>query len=84
MFSLIQRGQTYTDEDGSPVVIHSCTGHAVKFSRINGGLRTVTARKFNDEFEWVDHYEYRKICAEIEQENNLKTLRAMRRMNTAE
>jgi hypothetical protein len=80
LFSLIQRGQTFIDAEGWPVVIHSSTSHAVRFTRKKGGLRTVTIGRFNDEFERVDHPEYSKICAEIEQENNLKTLREMRRI----
>lgn len=84
MFSLIQRGQIYIDAEGWPVIIRSGTGNAVRFTRKDGGIRTVTIKKFNDEFERVDHQEYSKIRAEIEQENNLKTLRAMRRTNAFE
>ncbi|WP_370603735.1 DUF4222 domain-containing protein [Citrobacter braakii] len=84
MFSLIQRGQIYIDAEGWPVIIRHGTGNAVRFTRKDGGLRTVTIKKFNDEFERVDHSEYSKICAEIEQETNLKNLRAMRRDKIAE
>lgn len=42
-------------------------------------LRTISIKRFNEDFERVEHDEYRKICAEIEQETNLKNLRAMRR-----
>jgi hypothetical protein len=74
----------YTDSSNWPVIIHSCSDHSVRIKRNDGGLRTVSIKRFNEEFERVEHDEYRKICTEIEQENNLKTLRAMRRTNAVE
>ncbi|MGV4176889.1 DUF4222 domain-containing protein [Citrobacter freundii] len=84
MFSLIRRGQVYTDSSNWPVIIHSCSDHSVRIKRNDGGLRTVSIKRFNEDFERVEHDEYRKICAEIEQEINLKNLRAMRREKIAE
>ena len=79
MFSLIRRGQIYTDSSNWPVIIHSCSDHSVRIKRNDGELRTISIKRFNEDFERVEHDEYRNICAEIEQETNLKNLRAMRR-----
>jgi len=84
MFSLIRRGQIYTDASNWPVIIHSCNDQSVRIKRNDGGLRTVSIKRFNEEFERIEHDEYRKICAELEQEINLKNLRAMRRDKIAE
>lgn len=79
MFSLIQRGQIYTDSAGYPVKIIRSTDHSVFFKRMDGYPGRVCIRKFNNLFEHIDHREYHQILAETEQENHLKKLRAMQR-----
>ncbi|EPN4406112.1 DUF4222 domain-containing protein, partial [Escherichia coli] len=39
----------------------------------------VRISEFNNQFERIDHQEYRQILAETEQEAHLKKLRAMKR-----
>lgn len=72
MFSLIQRGQIYTDSAGYPVKIIRSTDHSVFFKRMDGYPGRVCIRKFNNLFEHIDHREYHQILAETEQENHLK------------
>ncbi len=80
MFSLIQRGQIYTDSAGYPVKIIRSTDHSVFFKEDGWAiLEQVCIRKFNNLFEHIDHREYHQILAETEQENHLKKLRAMQR-----
>ncbi|HBN7152354.1 TPA: DUF4222 domain-containing protein [Escherichia coli] len=79
MFTLIQRGQIYTDRTGYPVVITRSTEHSVLFRRMDGHSGRVRISEFNNQFEHIDHQEYRQILAETEQEAHLKKLRAMKR-----
>ncbi|EKL2568551.1 DUF4222 domain-containing protein, partial [Escherichia coli] len=51
MFSLIQRGQIYTDSAGYPVKIIRSTDHSVFFKRMDGYPGRVCIRKFNNLFE---------------------------------
>ncbi|EMQ8345508.1 DUF4222 domain-containing protein [Escherichia coli] len=79
MFALIQRGQIYTDRAGYPVVITRSTQHSVFFRRMDGRSGRVRISEFNNQFERIDHQEYRQILAETEQAAHLKKLRAMKR-----
>ncbi|EET1470979.1 TPA: DUF4222 domain-containing protein [Escherichia coli] len=79
MFSLIQRGQIYTDRAGYPVVITRSTEHLVFFRRMDGHSGRVRISEFNNHFEHIDHQEFRQIQTELEQEAHLKKLRAMKR-----
>lgn len=78
MFSLIQRGQLYADDNGWPVTIYDCNVSRVVCRRENGRLHSVSIREFSYRFERLEHKEYRQIKAEIEQERHLKTLRELR------
>ncbi|HFP4394124.1 DUF4222 domain-containing protein [Escherichia coli] len=79
MFSLIQRGQLYTDSNGYPIEVRHCTDSQVLYKQIDGSRRKISIRTFNELFERLENREYRQIQAEIEQEANLKKLRVMRR-----
>ncbi|EDQ2394412.1 DUF4222 domain-containing protein [Salmonella enterica subsp. enterica] len=78
MFSLVQRGQLYADDNGWPVIIYDCDARCVVCRREDGRLRPVSIREFNGRFERLEHDEYRQIKAEMEQEENIKNLRALR------
>ncbi|ECW0088098.1 TPA: DUF4222 domain-containing protein [Salmonella enterica] len=78
MFSLIQRGQLYVDDNGWPVTIYCCNVYRVVCRREDGRLHSVSIREFSHRFERLEHQEYRQIKAEIEQERHLKTLRELR------
>ncbi|EBS4546997.1 DUF4222 domain-containing protein [Salmonella enterica] len=78
MFSLIQRGQMYADDNGWPVTIYDCNVCRVVYRRENGRLHSISIREFSHRFERLDHQEYRQIKAEIDQEKHLKTLRELR------
>ncbi|EJF1946163.1 DUF4222 domain-containing protein [Salmonella enterica] len=78
MFSLIQRGQMYADSNGWPVKICSSGDGKIVYRRHDGQLRSVPLSGFNDQFEYLDYSEYRKITAEIERDENIRHLRSMR------
>ncbi|EAO8776527.1 DUF4222 domain-containing protein [Salmonella enterica] len=78
MFSLIQRGQLYADDNGWPVTIYDCNVFRVVCRREDGRLHSVSIREFSHRFERLEHKEYRQIKTEIEQERHLKTLRELR------
>ncbi|NDO80154.1 hypothetical protein CJP72_05000 [Citrobacter sp. NCU1] len=77
MFQLIQRGQTYADQSGWPVVIHSTTSQIVRYWR-QGRINTASIDRFNQNFEHLDHHEAAQIRAELETSEHIKSLRAMR------
>ena len=77
MFQLIQRGQIYADQHGWPVIIHSCTSQIVRYWR-QGRINTASIDRFNNDFEYLDFHEARRIRAELEDSENIKRLRAMR------
>lgn len=77
MFALIQRGQIYADQHGWPVIIHSCTSQIVRYWR-QGRINTASIDRFNNDFQYLDFHEARRIRAELEDSENIKRLRAMR------
>ncbi|EPJ4168914.1 MULTISPECIES: DUF4222 domain-containing protein [Enterobacter] len=77
MFQLIQRGQIYADQHGWPVIIHSCTSQIVRYWR-QGRINTASIDRFNNDFQYLDFHEARRIRAELEDSENIKRLRAMR------
>ncbi|WAZ64016.1 DUF4222 domain-containing protein [Enterobacter hormaechei] len=77
MFQLIQRGQIYADQHGWPVIIHSCTSQIVRYWR-HGRINTASIDRFNNDFQYLDFHEARRIRAELEDSENIKRLRAMR------
>ncbi|RRR32114.1 hypothetical protein CVV73_02135 [Enterobacter hormaechei] len=77
MFQLIQRGQIYSDQHGWPVIIHSCTSQIVRYWR-QGRINTASIDRFNNDFQYLDFHEARRIRAELEDSENIKRLRAMR------
>ncbi|EPN4104681.1 TPA: DUF4222 domain-containing protein [Enterobacter hormaechei] len=77
MFQLIQRGRIYADQHGWPVIIHSCTSQIVRYWR-QGRINTASIDRFNNDFEYLDFHEARRIRAELEDSENIKRLRAMR------
>lgn len=77
MFQLIQRGQIYADQHGWPVIIHSTTSEIVRYRR-QGRINTASIDRFNNDFEYLDFHEARRIRAELEDSENIKHLRAMR------
>ncbi|ELC8789662.1 DUF4222 domain-containing protein [Salmonella enterica] len=79
MFSLVQRGQLYADDNGWPVTVYDCNARRVVCRREDGHLRPVPIREFNCLFERLEHQEYRQIKAEMAQGENIKNLRALRR-----
>lgn len=77
MFQLIQRGQIYADQHNWPVIIHSTTSEIVRYWR-QGRINTASIDRFNNDFEYLDYHEARRIRAELEDSENIKHLRAMR------
>lgn len=77
MFQLIQRGQIYADQHNWPVIIHSTTSEIVRYWR-QGRINTASIDRFNQDFEYLDYQEARRIRAELEDSENIKHLRAMR------
>lgn len=77
MFQLIQRGQIYADMAGWPVIIHSTTSEIVRYWR-QGRINTASIDRFNQDFEYLDYHEARRIRAELEDSENIKHIRAMR------
>ena len=77
MFQLIQRGQIYADQHNWPVIIHSTTSEIVRYWR-QGRINTASIDRFNQDFEYLDYHEARRIRAELEDSENIKRLRAMR------
>ncbi|KAA0873606.1 DUF4222 domain-containing protein [Enterobacter hormaechei] len=77
MFQLIQRGQIYADQHGWPVIIHSCTSQIVRYWR-QGRINTASIDRFNNDFQYLDFHEARRIRAKLEDSENIKRLRAMR------
>lgn len=77
MFQLIQRGQIYADQHGWPVIIHSSTSEIVRYWR-QGRINIASIARFNNDFEYLDFHEARRIRAELEDSENIKRLRAMR------
>lgn len=79
MFQLIQRGQIYADALGWPVIIHSVTSEIVRYWR-QGRVSTDSIDRFNSDFEYLDFHEARRIRAELETSEHIKSLRAMQRV----
>lgn len=77
MFQLIQRGKIYADQYNWPVIIHSTTSEIVSYWR-QGRINTASIDRFNQDFEYIDYHEARRIRAELEDSENIKHLRAMR------
>ena len=77
MFALIQRGQIYADHSGWPVIIHSCTSQIVRYWR-QGRINTASIYRFSNDFEYLDFHEARRIRAELETSEHIKSLRARR------
>ena len=77
MFQLIQRGQIYADQNNWPVIIHSTTSQIVRYWR-QGRINTASIDRFNQDFEYLEFHEARRIRAELEDSENIKHLRAMR------
>lgn len=77
MFQLIQRGQIYADQHNWPVIIHSSTSQIVRYWR-QGRINTASIDRFNNDFQYLDFHEARRIRAELEDSENIKRLRAMR------
>ena len=77
MFQLIQRGQMYADSAGWPVIIHSVTSQIVRYWR-QGRINTASIDRFNNDFEYLDFHEARRIRAELETSEHIKSLRAQR------
>ncbi|WZX59294.1 DUF4222 domain-containing protein [Salmonella enterica subsp. diarizonae serovar 58:r:z53] len=78
MFSLVQRGQLYADDNGWPVMVYDCNARRVVCRREDGRLSPVSIREFNGRFERLERDEYSRIKAEMAQEENIKNLRALR------
>ncbi|HCL6635345.1 TPA: DUF4222 domain-containing protein, partial [Citrobacter freundii] len=74
---LIQRGQMYADSAGWPVIIHSVTSQIVRYWR-QGRINTASIDRFNNDFEYLDFHEARRIRAELETSEHIKSLRAQR------
>ncbi|HAW6283804.1 DUF4222 domain-containing protein [Escherichia coli] len=77
MFQLIQRGQIYADQHGWPVIIHSCTSQIVRYW-LQGRINTASIDRFQQDFEYLDFHEARRIRAELETSEHIKSLRAQR------
>ncbi|MEA8801567.1 DUF4222 domain-containing protein [Klebsiella aerogenes] len=77
MFKLIQRGQIYADQQGWPVIIHSCTSQIVRYWR-QGRINTASIDRFNNDFEPLSHEEAQQIKADLEQSEHIKKLRSQR------
>ncbi|MDV5205904.1 DUF4222 domain-containing protein, partial [Enterobacter hormaechei] len=65
------------DQHGWPVIIHSCTSQIVRYWR-QGRINTASIDRFNNDFQYLDFHEARRIRAELEDSENIKRLRAMR------
>ena len=83
MFTLISRGQTYTDGQGWPATVHGCEGDNVLFWRRHR-IERVSLSRFNREFEHTSYAEHRSILAEIEQTDHISALRAQQRTRRSE
>ncbi|MDF3667524.1 DUF4222 domain-containing protein, partial [Enterobacter hormaechei] len=59
------------------VIIHSCTSQIVRYWR-QGRINTASIDRFNNDFQYLDFHEARRIRAELEDSENIKRLRAMR------
>jgi hypothetical protein len=79
MFQLIQRGQIYADSQNWPVIIHSVTSEIVRYWR-QGRINTASIDRFSNDFEYLDFHEARRIRAELETSEHIKSLRAMQRV----
>ncbi|MDJ4164916.1 DUF4222 domain-containing protein [Salmonella enterica] len=79
MFQIIQRGQIYADQHGWPVIIHSTTSQTVRYWR-QGRINTASIDRFTNYFEYLDFHEARRIRAELETSEHIKSLRAMQRV----
>lgn len=79
MFQIIRRGQIYSDSSGWPIIIHSVTSEIVRYWR-QGRINTASIDRFNSDFEYLDFHEARKIRAELETSEHIKSLRAMQRV----
>ncbi|EGL4945524.1 DUF4222 domain-containing protein [Salmonella enterica] len=79
MFKLVQRGQIFADTAGWPVIIHSTTSEVVRYWR-QGRINTASIDRFNQDFEYLDFHEARRIRAELETSEHIKSLRAMQRV----
>ncbi|MCI1898576.1 MAG: DUF4222 domain-containing protein [Enterobacter sp.] len=79
MFQLIQRGQIYADQHNWPVIIHSVTSQIVRYWR-QGRINTASIDRFSNDFEYLDFHEARRIRAELETSEHIKSLRAMQRV----
>lgn len=79
MFQLIQRGQIYADALGWPIIIHSVTSEIVRYWR-QGRINTASIDRFSNDFEYLDFHEARRIRAELETSEHIKSLRAMQRV----
>ncbi|EAV9118129.1 DUF4222 domain-containing protein [Salmonella enterica subsp. enterica serovar Worthington] len=79
MFKLVQRGQIFADTAGWPVIIHSTTSEVVRYWR-QGRVNTASIDRFNQDFEYLDFHEARRIRAELETSEHIKSLRAMQRV----
>lgn len=77
MFRIIQRGQIYADALGWPIIIHSVTSQIVRYWR-QVRINTASIDSFQQDFEYLDFHEARKIRAELETSEHIKHLRAMR------
>ncbi|EIM6956585.1 DUF4222 domain-containing protein, partial [Salmonella enterica] len=55
MFSLIQRGQLYADDNGWPVTVYDCNVSRVVCRREDGRLHSVSIREFSHRFERLEH-----------------------------
>ncbi|MEG6053631.1 DUF4222 domain-containing protein, partial [Enterobacter hormaechei] len=65
------------DQHGWPVIIHSCTSQIVRYWR-QGRINTASIDRFNNDFQYLDFHEARRIRAELEDSENIKRLLAMR------
>lgn len=79
MFQLIRRGQIYSDSSGWPIIIHSTTSQIVRYWR-QGRINTASIDRFQQDFEYLDFHEARRIRAELETSEHIKSLRAMQRV----
>ena len=79
MFQLIQRGQIYADALGWPIIIHSVTSEIVRHWR-QGRINTASIDRVSNDFEYLDFHEARRIRAELETSEHIKSLRAMQRV----
>lgn len=77
MFQLIQRGQIYADQHNLPVIIHYTTSEVVRYWR-QGRINTASIDRFQQDFEYLDFHEARRIRAELETSEHIKSLRAQR------